>query len=135
MEARIFDENADKRHIDNYIQVIQVPHGDMFLPGARGDEAFDEVVQMLDRHENFIGRPPLPRLLVFENCEYTRATLRSLEWKQVRHGRDDWRVDLGDAIKIMVSMIRTNMVHVDTGATEHAFQPSYAYGRKFKEYR
>lgn len=128
MEARIFDENADKRIIDNYIEVL----GDNVLPGARGDAAYDEVVQLLDIHDSFIGSQPMPKLIVFDNCYQVRETLEKLTWKMVRRQRDNWMVDVGDAIKIMVSMVQRGMVNYQVLAEDH--ESRLAYNDRFKDF-
>lgn len=127
MEARIFDEDADKRIIDNYIDVL----GDNVLPGARGDAAYDEVVQLLDIHDTFIGSQPMPKLIVFDNCYQARETLEKLTWKMIRHQRNNWMVDVGDAIKIMVSMVQRGFVNYQVLAEDS--QPQLAYSENFKE--
>lgn len=127
MEARVFDEDADKRIIDNYIEVL----GDNVLPGARGDAAYDEVVQLLDIHDTFIGAQPMPKLIVFDNCHQVRETLEKLTWKHIRHQRNNWMVDVGDAIKIMVSMVQRGYVNYEVLAQDH--EPQLAYNEGFRD--
>lgn len=128
MEARVFDEDADKRTIDNYIEVL----GDNVLPGARGDAAYDEVIQLLDIHDSFIGAQPMPKLIVFDNCFQVRETLEKLTWRMIRHQRNNWMVDVGDAIKIMVSMVQRGMVNYQVLAEDS--ESRLAYNERFKDF-
>jgi len=125
MNHRIFDEDSEKRQVDNYTEVIGEEN---MLPGARGEEAFDEVVDMLDPIETFIGDEAKPRFLVFDNCVQAIDVLNTLSWKMVRHQRNDWRVDLGDAIKIAVSMVANDNIGVDAQVNiEELSKPKLVY--------
>ena len=125
MNHRIFDEDSAKRQVDNYMEAIGEEN---MLPGARGEGAFDEVVDMLDPIETFVGEEAKPRFLVFDNCVQTIEVLNSLSWKMVRHQRNDWRVDLGDAIKIAVSMVANDNVLLDNQVdAEELTKPRLVY--------
>lgn len=103
MNARIFDKNADERMIDNYIEVI----GDHFVEGARGDAAYDELAKMLEFQDDFTSnRPPMPRIMVTENCVQIRKTGVQLTWDMVARKRHMWQVDVGDAMKIAASVVK-----------------------------
>jgi len=125
MNHRLFDEDSEKRQIDNYMETIGEEN---MLAGARGEEAFDEVVDMLDPIETFIGEESRPRLLFFDNCVQAIETANSLTWKMVRHQRNDWRVDMGDALKIAVSMVANDNIFFDNQvSTEELTKPRLVY--------
>lgn len=126
MNARIFDKDSDHRIIDNYIEVL----GDILFPGARGDAAFDELVEMLNARDDFMGSGPMPRIFVTENCTQIRKTFLNLTWDMVRRKRNLWMVDVGDAAKIAASMVKKG--YVDNASTNIDLNPKLAYATRFK---
>ena len=128
MNARTFDREADRRIIDNYIEVM----GDIFLPGTAGPVAFDELAAMTEIVDDFTSdRGPMPRLLVTENCVQVRKTLLSLEWRMVRHQRGNWMVDMGDALKLMTSLVKRGAA--DAGNLHVDMAPVRAYSDRWKD--
>lgn len=129
MNARVFDKDADHRIIDNYIEVL----GDVMVPGARGDLAFDELVEMLNFREDFMDssrRGPAPRVFVTENCTQIRKTFLNLQWNDVRRKRHLWMVDVGDAAKIAASVVKKG--YADAGEVQVDLTPKFAYSRSFR---
>jgi len=126
MNARVFDKDSEHRIIDNYIEVM----GDIFFPGARGDLAFDELVAMLEPQDDFMGKGPMPRIFVTENCTQIRKTFLNLTWDMVRRKRHRWEVDVGDAAKIAASMVKQNFV--DNTEVDMDMTPNLAYSREFR---
>lgn len=112
MQAREFSRDTEYAILDEYKAVLR---GVTFVPGDRGDPAFDLVNDRLlpSQHIHFGWADEQvysgPRLLVAESCEYVRSAMQSLSWKMVRHQRDKWEVDVGDAVKILVSVVRKHM--------------------------
>jgi hypothetical protein len=127
MNARIFDRDSEHRIVDNYIEVL----GDILFPGARGPDAFDELKAMLDVQDDFIGAGPMPRMMVTENCHQTRKTGLNLSWRMVSHQRGNWMVDVGDAWKILASIVRKGIADMPTIDVSD-FQPRRAYSTRFK---
>jgi hypothetical protein len=127
MNARTFDKDSEHRIIDNYIEVL----GDVLFPGARGDAAFDELAAMLERQDDFMGRGPMPRIFVTENCTQIRKTFLNLTWEMVHRQRQKWMVDVGDATKIAVSLVKKG--YVDQGEVDVDLNPRLAFSSKFKE--
>lgn len=125
MNARIFDRDADRRIIDNYLEVL----GPILVEGARGDPAFDELQEMLEIKDDFGPRGPMPNVLVTENCVHIRKALRDLMWTDVRTKRHKWVVDVGDACKIAVSVVKRGYTNIQAGQME--VQPRYAYATRF----
>ena len=83
---------------------------------------------MLDPIETFIGEESRPRLLFFDNCVQAIETANSLTWKMVRRQRNDWRVDMGDALKIAVSMVANDNIFFDNQvSTEELTKPRLVY--------
>jgi hypothetical protein len=127
MNARTFDKDDTHRIIDNYIEVL----GDILYPGARGDAAYDEVAAMLEFQDDFTGRGPMPRIFVTENCTQIRKTFLNLTWEMVRRQRHKWMVDVGDAAKIAVSLVKKG--YVDQGVGEIDVNPRLAFSKNFRE--
>lgn len=128
MNARVFDKDADHRIIDNYIEVL----GDVMVPGARGDDAFDELAYMLEFQDDFTDpRGPMPRILVTENCTQIRKALMELTWDMVRRQRHKWQVDVGDALKIAASVVKRG--YVDQGEVDMDFSPRRAYTDRWRD--
>lgn len=128
MNARTYDREADHRIIDNYIEVM----GDIFVPGTAGPIAFDELAAMTEIVDDFTSdRGPMPRLLVTENCVQARKTLLSLEWRQVRHQRGNWMVDMGDALKLLTSLVKRGFV--DSGVAHVDMTPVRAYSDRWRD--
>jgi hypothetical protein len=121
MNARVFDKDSEHRIIDNYIEVL----GDILHPGARGDLAYDEVVDMLNAQDDFMGKGPMPRIFVTENCTQIRKTMLNLTWDMVRRKRHMWYVDVGDAVKIAASMVAKQIV--DSSPADIDLNPRLAY--------
>lgn len=128
MNARVFDKDDSHRIIDNYIEVL----GDVLVPGARGDAAYDELAEMLEFRDDFLsGRGPMPRIFVTENCTQIRKTLLNLTWDMVRRQRHKWMVDVGDACKIAASVVKRG--YVDSGVVDIDTTPKFAYSAEFRE--
>lgn len=125
MNARIFDKDAERRIVDNYLEVL----GPILVEGARGDPAFDELQEMLEYKDNFDRRGPMPNVLVTENCVQIRKAFRDLMWTDVRSKRHKWIVDVGDAAKIAVSVVKRG--YTNTQQVPHDIQPRYAYATRF----
>lgn len=126
MNARIFDKDAERRIIDNYIEVL----GPVLVEGARGDAAYDELAARLEARDDFLtARGPMPRVLVTENCVHIRKALLTLTWHDVRHRRHQWTVDVGDACKIAASVVARGYVNATGPDVE--MRPRYAYATRF----
>ncbi len=128
MNARVFDKDSEHRIVDNYIEVL----GDNLFEGARGDPAYDELVRMLDVQDDFIAQTPLPKLMVTENCEQIRKTLLNLSWRMVRRQRNNWMVDVGDSLKIAVSMVTKGLAK--NAVVDVDFTPRKAFSDRFKQW-
>lgn len=127
MNARSFDKDTS-RVIDNYIEVI----GDNFVPGMPGPAAFDELAKRLEVQENFLSEArPVPGLLVAEDCVQVIHTLQNLEWRHVKHQRGNWMVDVGDALKLMVSIAKLG--YMDLSTTLLDTTPRLAYSDKWAD--
>jgi hypothetical protein len=101
MAAKEYGRDTEYSTLDEYAKVLS-----NLLPGDRGEAAYDYAAGLLGIREAFIGERPRPKLLVFDNCVHVRETLNKLTWKMVRMQRDMWYVDVGDALKIAMSMYR-----------------------------
>lgn len=106
MWAKTYDQNATTSRAQHYIDALS-----WFEQGRKGDEAFDNCVELLEYKDSFQMGKRQAKLYVFDNCPMTIEAMSTLTWNDVRHGRHKWVVDLGDAIKLMCSLI-------DRAATE-----------------
>lgn len=128
MNARTFDREANHRIIDNYIEVM----GNVFVPGTAGPVAFDDLARRLEVQDNFLTeRPPVPGLLVTANCTQVIHTLQNLTWKMVRHQRGNWMVDVGDALKLMSSVVKQG--YANSGAAIVVAEPRPAYSSEWSD--
>lgn len=128
MNARTFDREAGHRIIDNYIEVI----GPYFVPGTAGPVAFDDLARRVEIQEDFLtGKPPVPGILVAENCTQVIHTLQNLEWKHVRNQRGNWMVDVGDALKLMASVVKQGLL--EKGASYIDSAPHLAYSDRWND--
>ena len=100
MWAKHYDRNATDNHARHYEDALH-----NFQPGRKGDEAFDACVEMLEYKDSFQMGKRQARLYVFDNCPMTIEAMTTLTWEDVKHGRHKWVVDLGDAIKLMCSVV------------------------------
>lgn len=125
MNARIFDRDADRRIVDNYLEVL----GPIMVEGARGDPAFDELQEMLEFKDDFGLRGPMPNVMVTENCVHIRKAFQELMWEDVKRKRHKWIVDVGDAGKIAASVVKRGYTNIQQGAV--ASGPRYAYATRF----
>ena len=101
MWSRDYTEDITATHAQKYVEAGLSP----FEPGKKGDEAFDDVMDLLEFVDNFLNRKKQAKLYVFDNCEQSIHALSTVTWDDIRHGRHKWIVDLADAVKLMVSMI------------------------------
>lgn len=128
MNAKTYDREADHRIIDNYIEVV----GDKFVPGTAGQVAFDDLARRLEVQDNLLTpAAPTPGLLVTENCEQVIHTLQNLEWKHVRHQRGNWMVDVGDALKLMASVVKQG--YTNLGSAHVVSSPQLAYSDRWND--
>jgi len=131
MNAKTYDRDADHRIIDNYIEVV----GDRFVPGMAGPMAFDDLAKLLEVRDGFMDqRGPMPQLLVTANCVQVRKTLLELEWTMVRRQRGNWRVDVGDAMKLMASLVRRGYGNMSRFTADTVtMQPRTAYSDAWQD--
>lgn len=128
MNARTFDREANHRIIDNYIEVM----GNQFVPGTAGPVAFDDLGRALEVQDNFLtDRPPVPGILVTENCEQVIHTMQNLTWKMVQNQRGNWMVDVGDALKLMRSVVKQG--YTGQGASHIVSEPKLAYSDRWND--
>jgi hypothetical protein len=83
-----------------------------FEPGKKGDEAFDDVMDVLEFVDSFVHRKRQAKLYVFDNCTQLIHAMSNVTWDDVRHGRHKWIVDMADALKLMVSGVG-KATHID----------------------
>lgn len=122
MNARRFDANAEEATVDHYREAL----GDTLYPGTRGDAGFHAVTRLLMESDDFIRSRSTPKLLVFDHCTWSRDALLKLMWRHVDKERNNPLVDVGDAIKFMVS-VRTHAGVRMTIDAESLFKPRLAY--------
>lgn len=128
MNARTFDREANHRIIDNYIEVM----GNQFVPGTAGPVAFDDLGRALEVQDSFLtDRPPVPGILVTENCEQVIHTMQNLTWKMVQNQRGNWMVDVGDALKLMRSVVKQG--YAGRGASHVVAEPKLAYSDRWND--
>lgn len=128
MNARTFDREANHRIIDNYIEVM----GNQFVPGTAGPVAFDDLGRALEVQDSFLtDRPPVPGILVTENCEQVIHTMQNLTWKMVQNQRGNWMVDVGDALKLMRSVVKQG--YTGQGASHIVSEPRLAYSDRWND--
>lgn len=128
MAAKEYGRDNEYALIHEYEQTLA-----NLMPGDRGKDAFDYVNSLLVARDTFIGKSKVPKLLVFDNLEYVRETMLKLTWQMVASSRDNWMVDMGDAIKIALSIFRKMGmgVYEGRGATIITAPPTYSneFGR------
>lgn len=125
MNARAFQRDTEYRIIHEYQEVLSSA---VFVEGDRGPDAFDLVNTRLAPSSELFAGYAGPRLLVAEHCEMTRQALLGLSWKMVRFQRDNTLVDVGDALKILVSGVRkTTLASAPTQSPEDIFRPRLAW--------
>ena len=102
------------------------------MPGDRGDAAFEYVNSLLEFRDKFIGDNPLPQILIFEHCEALIEVLKNLTWHMVRRQRDNWMVDVGDALKIALSIFRKMGLNRRDSEAPTIIQAPPAYSRRYR---
>lgn len=126
MKQRAFQRDTEYSIIDEYRSVLAAA---TFVEGDRGPDAFDLVNTRLAPSSELFAGYSGPRILVADHCEMTRQALLSLSWKMVRFQRDNTLVDVGDALKILVSGVRKfTLASAPTQSAEEIFRPRLAYG-------
>lgn len=101
MWSRDYTENTTTTHAQKYMDAGLMP----FEPGKKGDEAFDDVMDVLEFVDSFVHRKRQAKLYVFDNCTQLIHAMSNVTWDDIRHGRHKWIVDMADALKLMVSGI------------------------------
>jgi hypothetical protein len=109
MWARDFTNDVTTNPAQKYIEAGLRP----FVPGKKGDTAFDDVLDLLDFRTNFMTKRRTARLYVFENCAQTIHMMQTVTWNDIRHGRHKWVVDMADALKLMCSVIPMQLTQTD----------------------
>lgn len=122
LDARRYDTDAEYRTIEEYEEVLG--EGALFH-GTRGDEGFELVQRLLMPYAGNIGEKSAPRLLVFDNMKHVREALLRLTWRMVDRERDNYLVDVGDAIKYMASVL--HQVSTLDDVPPEIFTPRLAY--------
>lgn len=126
MNARAFQRDTEYRIIHEYQEVISSA---VFVEGDRGPDAFDLVNSRLAPSSDLFAGYAGPRILVADHCEMTRQALLGLSWKMVRFQRDNTLVDVGDALKILVSGVRkSTLAAAPSMNTGDIFRPRLAWG-------
>lgn len=123
LDARRYDQDADYKTIHEYEEVLGEG---LLFHGIRGDEGFELLQRLLLPREGFIGDEPTPALLVFDNMVHHRQMLQHLTWEMVDKDRDNYLVDVGDALKYMAGMIRMAQA-VANASADDIFSPVLAY--------
>ena len=126
MENKRYDQDTEYSTIMEYEKVLA-----NLMAGDRGDAAYEYVNSLLEFRDGMIGGPRLPGLLVFDNAEQTIEVLNKLTWKMVKHQRDNWMVDLGDALKIALSIFRKMGMNIRGGDSPTIVQAPNTYSRRF----
>ena len=109
MWSRDYTENTTTTHAQKYMDAGLMP----FEPGRKGDEAFDDVMDVLEFVDSFVHRKRAAKLYVFDNCTQLIHAMSNVTWDDIRHGRHKWIVDMADALKLMVSGVG-KATHADT---------------------
>lgn len=130
MNGRAFLGDDQTRYIDPYIEVFG---DDNVFPAERGDPPFDTLAQMLEFEDNFLpgSSAAMPRIFVTENCTHIRSAFLNLTWDMIARKRHLWQVDMGDACKYAVSMVKKGFVDVNKVSID--VTPRLPFSRKFKQ--
>lgn len=73
------------------------------VQASSGDLPYEDVNELFLFKDNYLGKRKVAGLYITEDMTDVIYTLDTLTWAMVRNKRSDWRVDMGDAIKFMVS--------------------------------
>jgi hypothetical protein len=98
-------DRSDDGSIPTYAQRF-IDAGIPLMQSSSGDIPYDDVNELLIFRDGFMGAGKTAGLYVFEDQYEVIETLDTLTWKMVRNKRGDWRVDMGDAIKFLVSIYK-----------------------------
>jgi hypothetical protein len=123
MDSKRYDKDLDYSTSQEYRAVLM-----NMMPGDRGKAAFDYVNGLLSVSDTLIGEKPTSKLLIFDHLVQVRETLLKLTWKMVDSQRDNWMVDLGDAIKIAMTGYRQMQTFSSTGGEPKVIIGPPSYG-------
>lgn len=123
MMNKRYDQDAEYATVDEYRAVLS-----NLMPGDRGQAAYDYVNSLLVVRDTFIGEKPAPKLLIFDHLVQVRETMLKLTWKMVESQRDNWMVDMGDAIKIALSAYRSMSTFSASSAEPKVIVGPRSYG-------
>lgn len=124
MKSREYGQDTEYAVIKEYEAVLQ-----NMMEGDRGKAAFEYVSGLMVIRDTFIGDKPTPKLLVFDHLTQTREALLKLTWKMVDTQRDNWMVDMGDAIKIAFTAYRQMSAFSVSGSQPKVIFGPSSYGK------
>lgn len=123
MDSKRYDQDTNYSTSQEYRAVLS-----NMMPGDRGKAAFDYVNGLLTVTDTLIGETPTSKLLVFDHLVQVRETMLKLTWKMVDSQRDNWMVDVGDAIKIAMTAYRQMQMFATTNGEPKVFFGHASYG-------